>query len=358
MVVRASGSGRFETVGRAIEIALGLACVAVSVVVLADPLISLGTLTVLLAVALAFDGLRSVMVGGGPPGWWRTVQRDVRSTAHWIRRLGPLGVGLIAVGFVAAVLLNPHGGEATLLYLLALGAVILGFGRVLQGLGREAPTWLRGSSIVTGALVVLVVGLAIADPSLGLATFAILIAVMLLLGGVQSVVSGLRPTDPRQIVLLKLVLFSLFYGLVLINWIDLFGKSVPAYGVWLVMTYFAPFWVLIIYEGYSEWPLALSLGLLVSLANDVGYFFVGNLLFGFEVDLAPWIEGQLGFQGSQVVTTFQAGAFSVAVASWMMGLSIYLRAADVSTGLLYWWRHPARIVARMPEATEPARPSA
>lgn len=346
---------RTETAIRLTEVVLGLASVVVSVVVLANPLISIGTLIVLLASALAFDGVRAVVTGGvHPAGWRRSVTKDLRSTLRWLRHLGYLGFGLITVGVVLAVLLNPRLSETTLLYLLAAGVVVLGLGRVLRGLGPDAPAWLRGSSIATGALVVLIVGLALAVPSIGLATFAILIAVTLLLGGIQSVVSGLQPTDPRQIVLLKLVLFSLFYGLVLINWIDLFGKSVPAYGIWLVLTYFAPFWVLIVYESYSEWPLALSLGLLVSLANDVGYYFVGNLLFGFHQNLGPWIEGQLGLLGNQLVTVFQAGAYSIPVDSWLMGLSIYVRAAIVSAGLYYWWKHPSRIVARIPGASQPS----
>ena len=352
----ASGSPhpRFDTAIRSTEVVLGLASAAVAIVVLANPLISLATLIILLAAALAIDGARTVVTGGMHPGWWRRLKDDFLSTLHWLRRLGYVVLGAITVAVVLAVLLNPGLSETTLLYLLAVGVVVLGFGRMLQAFGSEAPTWFRGPTIATGLFVVVIVVGALAVPSLGLPTFAILIALTLLIGGVQSVVAGLRPTDPRQIVLLKLVLFSLFYGLVLINWIDLFGKTVPGYGLWLVMTYFAPFWVLIVYEGYGEWPLAVSLGLLVSLANDVGYYFVGNLLFGFNQNLVVWIGGQLGFAGNQIVTTFMAGAFVIPVASWQMGVSIYLRAAVVIAGLYYWWRHPSRIVARIPAGTSPA----
>jgi uncharacterized membrane protein HdeD (DUF308 family) len=259
---------------------------------------------------------------------------------------------------VAAVLLDPQLSEWTLLFLLAGGVVFLSIGRISRAYGPETPSWLRISSAGTGVIAILLVLVAITYPAIGLPTLAILLAVSMLINSVQSVVGGLRPTDPRQIVLLKLVLFSLFYGLVMINWIDLFGKSVPGYGIWLILTYFSPFVVLIIYEGISEWPLALSLGLLVSLANDVGYYFVGNLLFGFHQDLGPWIEGQLGLRGTELVTIFQAGAASINVDSWQMGLSIYLRAIVVSAGLYYWWKHPSRIVARLPSGSsvEPAVP--
>jgi uncharacterized membrane protein HdeD (DUF308 family) len=342
---------RFDTAIRLTEVFSGLASVIVAVIVLANPLLSLGTLIILLASALAFDVVRLLLSEGMRTLLRSRVERGVASTLRVIRRFGPIGFGAIAIAIVIAVLVSPEFSQATLLYLLAIGVVVLGVERITRAVGRAAPVWLRSASAGTGVLALLLVGLAIALPSIGLATFAILVALSLLLSGVQSVVSGLRPTDPRQIVLLKLVLFSLFYGLVLINWIDLFGKSVPAYGIWLVMTYFAPFWVLIVYEGFSEWPLAVSLGLLVSLANDVGYFFVGNLLFGFHENLGPWLAGQLGFDGGSLVTVFQAGNASIPVDSWMMGLSIYVRAIVVTAGLYYWWRHPARIVARIPQTT-------
>ena len=188
---------------------------------------------------------------------------------------------------------------------------------------------------------------AISFEGLALVGFAILVGVILLVTGIETVVTGLHPTDPRQFVLLKLVLFSAFYGLILINWIDLYGKSVPAYGVWLILTYMAPFGVLMVFEGWQSWPLALSLGLMVSLMNDVGYYFVGNLLFGFHQNLGPWIEGQLGLLGSQVVTYFEGGSFTLAVTSWMMGLSIYARVAVVAAVLYYWWQHPGAIVAHI-----------
>jgi hypothetical protein len=64
------------------------------------------------------------------------------------------------------------------------------------------------------------------------------------------------------------------------------------------------------------------------------------------VALGPWIAGQLGFHGGQIVTVFEGGRFSLNVTSWMMGLSIYVRAAVVGLILTYWWRHPGEIVAR------------
>ncbi len=347
---------RFDTLGRVTEVLLGLIGAGVAIIVLANPLVSLGTLIVLLAVALVSDCIRLLAPFGTGPRWWLRVEHDLRTTLGWLLRLGRFALGAIVVLIVLAVLLLPQLGELTLLYLLAAGVVILSIARITRAYGPETAAWLRISSVGTGVIALFLVVVAVAVPSIGLPTLAILLAVSMLINSVQSVVWGLRPTDPRQIVLLKLVLFSLFYGLVLINWIDLFGKTVPAYGIWLVLTYFAPFIVLIVYEGFGQWPLALSLGLLVSLANDVGYYFVGNLLFGFHQDLPHWIAGQLGFRGDQLVTIFQAGAVSIDVYSWQMGLSIYLRAAVVAVGLYYWWSHPSRIRPEAPSTAPVGAP--
>lgn len=338
---------RLDLTRRLTIVLTGLVVVGVAVVVLANPQLTVSGLIEFLAIALGVDGLQTLARGGLDSAWWHRVEDHVHGSLLWLRRLGRIGIGALVVGLVLAVLLFPSVEQLSLLYALAFGIVVLSVERIASSLGPSAPLWFRASAGGAGLVAILFVVGAVLSPLLGLATFAILLAVSLLISGIQSVVAGLHPTDPRQIVLLKVVLFSLLYGLVLINWIDLFGKSVPGYGVWLIITYFAPFSMMLLYEGFSEWPLALTLGLLVSLANDVGYFFVGNLLFGFHVALGPWIAGQLGFQGTTIVTTFEGGSFVIPVSSLLMGFSIYARAVCVALGLYYWWSHPSRIVARL-----------
>lgn len=336
-----------DNAGRLAQVLLGLFSVGFAVVVLASTSeVSLTNFLLLLTEAVVLFAAQTVLVGGrslaGPGGLLgpeRTLWRTIRS---W----GIIGVGLLAIALAVFAFEDPTIAEATAVFALGLALVAAALGRILQSTGGGLPRWLRGSSLTMGVFSIVLVGLSVLFYGFAIAAFAILVGVLLLVNGAETVVAGLRPTDPRQFVLLKLVLFSAFYGLILINWIDLYGKEVPAYGVWLLLTYMAPFGVLLVFEGWSSWPLAVSLGLLVSLFNDVGYFFVGNLIFGFHENLGPWIAGQLGFHGSQLVTIFQAGSFSIDVTSWMMGLSIYLRAAVVGGILYYWWRHPGAIVAR------------
>jgi hypothetical protein len=129
----------------------------------------------------------------------------------------------------------------------------------------------------------------------------------------------------RKILYLKLFIFSLFYGFVLINWIDLFGSSMPAYHIWLILMYFVPLSISIAIQGTEDFELALALGLFTSLMNDVFYFVAGDLLFGFHQNLIDWWLGQFGFKGYKVLFTFNGGIIHFPVYSWLMGLSIYSR---------------------------------
>jgi len=341
---------------RAAEVILGFVAAGGAIVVLANPASSETHLAFLLGLTLLFTGARTVTSGGStfwfrnPPG--ASVFR--RAT----RLIGLAGVTIVTLGVVVTVLIVPTLALVTVVFLIAFTLIIQGLGRIAALQAGGMRRWLLVSSACAVVISVLLALTTLDYRQYAFLGVTILLGLLLLLNGLESVVSGLQPTDPRQIVLLKLLLFSALYGLVLINWIDLFGKEVPAYGVWLILTYMAPFGVLIVFEGWESWPLAASLGLLVSLMNDVGYFFVGNLLFGFHEDLGPWILGQLGFEGNKLVTVFEAGAFSLPVTSWMMGLSIWGRVAVVAGVLYYWWLHPTRIVAHTPPSeSDKARPA-
>jgi len=343
-------------VGRGAQVFLGLFSIVFAVIVLATLETSLRGLLLLLGETVVLVSAQTLLAGG------RAISENWLQLRISRFRLGALGAwGLVAIGglglaLTAFAVLDPNLAATAATFVLATVLALLGFGRILQAARVATPIWLRGSLLSTGALIFLCVVIAVSFQGFALVSFAILAGVILLVTGIETVVTGLHPTDPRQFVLLKLLLFSAFYGLILINWIDLFGKSVPAYGIWLILTYMAPFGVLVVFEGWRSWPLAVSLGLLVSLMNDVGYFFIGNLIFGFHQNLGPWIAGQLGFLGNQVVTYFEAGIFTLTVTSWMMGFSIYARAAIVAAILVYWWRHPGAIVAHV--EIPAAKPSA
>jgi len=139
----------------------------------------------------------------------------------------------------------------------------------------------------------------------------------------------------------KLFGFSLVYGLLSINYIDLIvpGSEVPGYHLWLVVSYFAPFIPLLLMLGLDNWELVGSLGLTTSLMNDLFYYPVGMLIFKRSVNLQEWYSFQLGLRGLAVRWSFNAGLFKIPISSLLMASTIYLRIAVGAVLFYRWWSH-------------------
>lgn len=130
----------------------------------------------------------------------------------------------------------------------------------------------------------------------------------------------------------KLFIYSIVHGLLYVNYIDLVvpGSNIPGYHLWLIVTYFITFIPLLLLLGFDEWKLVVSLGLTVSLMNDLFYYPIGILLFQRPCNLYEWYMFQLGFKGFTVSWSFNAAIFMIPVTSLLMGATIYLRAAAIA----------------------------
>jgi hypothetical protein len=142
----------------------------------------------------------------------------------------------------------------------------------------------------------------------------------------------------RAELLILLLLYALFYGLVMINYIDLVvnGSAIPGYHLWLVLLVFMPFILVLLLYGPRNWELTIGLGLLASLCNDLFWQPMSYVFFGKAVDLLRWYAWQLGFSDS-FTWTFNAGFFKFEVTSLLMGLSIYVRILFVALLVYRWW---------------------
>ena len=315
---------------RVLEVAFGLVASVISLAVIADPGYGAQNLTILLSLALVFTAVRMIASGG------------MKKSLASLEGLGLAGGGVIALVLVVAVVLVPGLSLQTVVFFLAISLTIQGLGRVLYSAGRGLPRWLRGSYLVSGAAMVLLAAVVELVGGLALLTLVELLALTVLVSGAEAVVAGLGP-DERQLTLLKLVVFAAFYGIAFVNWVDLFNGGayiyvVPGYHIWVVIAYMIPFGLLLVMQGWKDWELALSLGLIASLGNDLAYFVVGNAFFGFHVNLLDWYAHQFGFYGNATLFVFNGGLFSFDVPSWLMGAAIYGRIAVVLLSLRHWWR--------------------
>ncbi len=322
---------------RVAEVISGIATVAISAFVITNPGYGAHELVLLLSPALIFSAARMIASGG------------VRKRLKSFEGLGLAGTGVIAMIFVIVVVLSPGLSLQTLVLLLAISLAVQGLGRILSA-RRGPPKLLRGSVLATGIAMVLLAAMVEFIQGLALLTLVELLAATVLVGGAEAVLSGLGPTNPKQLTLLKLMVFASFYGIIFVNWIDLFNGGayiyvVPAYHIWVIIAYMIPFGILLVVNGRKDWELALVLGLLASLGNDLGYFVVGDAYFGFHVNLLDWYAHQFGLYGNTILFNFNGGFFSFGVPSWLMGASIFGRIAVVLVSLRYWWNHEEVLVA-------------
>jgi uncharacterized membrane protein HdeD (DUF308 family) len=316
---------------RVVEVIFGFLTVVISAIIITNPDYGAKNLVPLLSLALIFNAARMVVSGGA----WRRLKS--------FEGLGLLGGGVTALALVIAVLFVPGLSLRTLIFLLAVSVTIQGLGRMLHSMGRGLPRLLRGPSLTTGIAMVVLATIIELVQSVALLTLVELLALIVLVSGAEAIISGLGPTNPRQLTLVKLVAFAVFYGLVFVNWIDLFngGKYpfvVPGYHIWVIIAYLIPFGLLLVLQGRKDWELALALGLIASLGNDLGYFVVGDAYFGFTVNLPDWYAHQFGLYGTTTLFTFNGGFFSFDVPSWLMGAAIFGRIAVVLLSLRHWWR--------------------
>jgi len=316
---------------RAVEVLFGLATVIISLAAISDPGFGSQNLVLLLTPALFLSALRMITAGG------------VSEALKGFQKFGLLGSGAVAIVLVLAVVLVPDLSLQTLVFLLATSLAFQGLGKMLYSIGRGPPRLLRGSLLATGLTMVILAAFVELVQGVALLTLVELLALTTLVSGAEAVVSGIGPTNPRQLTLLKLVTFASAYGIVFVNWIDLFNGGayiyvVPGYHIWVLIAYLIPFGVLLVIQGRKDWELALSLGLIASLGNDLGYFVVGNAYFGFHVDLLDWYAHQFGLYGNTTLFIFNGGFFSFAVPSWLMGAAIFGRIVFVSLSLRHWWR--------------------
>jgi hypothetical protein len=126
----------------------------------------------------------------------------------------------------------------------------------------------------------------------------------------------------RKAIILKLIPYSVVYGLVFINYIDIVFIGTYAYHLWLTVMYFTPF-IAISLTRPENWKLSIGLGLLSSLMNDLFYGTM-KFLIGRSVNLSRYYTLWL-IPSAEPLFIMNLGFIQFQVFSWMMALSIYAR---------------------------------
>jgi len=155
---------------RILEIIAGILILVLAGYVIAYPLVTIATLILFLAIALIILGVAYFIrvFAKGISGW---------------RRLLNLILSVLAIIIAAYIIAYPAiYGSLTLVYLFGLAFLFAGIASAARG---------TAGSIIVGILGIIVGFVVIIFPGLGLATIVFLLAVFLIIFGLESIISGI-----------------------------------------------------------------------------------------------------------------------------------------------------------------------
>jgi uncharacterized membrane protein HdeD (DUF308 family) len=161
---------------RAAQIGLGVIALIISIYILVYPVMTFVTLVLLLGVILFVVGIERIIQGIAAPG-----------KSRW----GTIGLGILVLIISIIVMAVPTAVGVFLVILLAIGLLFDGIARVYHGAtDRTSSRWSRIFSIVAGAIEIGLSIMIMVSPAIGASLIGILVAIALLIVGIQIIAAG------------------------------------------------------------------------------------------------------------------------------------------------------------------------
>ena len=171
---------------RAAQIALGVVAIALSIYILVLPGQAVVSIVFFVGILLLIVGIETVITS-----------IFVRSK---LSRKTSLGLGILVIIMAIIVTAFPSGTTIFLIILMGVALSIDGISRVIHGFrDKESRSWSRGFSIGVGALEIALGIMIMASPALGVKLVAFMIAIALLITGIQMIVAGILGRRSRII---------------------------------------------------------------------------------------------------------------------------------------------------------------
>jgi len=170
---------------RAVQIGLGIIAIILSLYVLAFPVIAVISVVYVLAIVLFVLAIERIIVGVFVP---------TPGTSRW----GTVGLGIIVLIMSIIVIAFPVGTTVFLIFLLGVALFFDGIARIVHGIGDKSIS--KGSRVFSIIAGVIAIGLSImvfVSPVLGAATLGVLLAIALLINGIQAIVAGVTGRQRR-----------------------------------------------------------------------------------------------------------------------------------------------------------------
>ena len=162
---------------RAAQIGLGVIALVLSVYILAYPVLTFVTIVLLLGVVLFVVGIERIIQGIVAPG-----------KSRW----GTIGLGILVLIISIIVIAFPGAFGVFLIILLAIGLLFDGIARVYHGAtDKTRGRWSRIFSIAVGVIEIVLSLTILAAPVIGAELVSLLLAIALLIVGIQIIVAGI-----------------------------------------------------------------------------------------------------------------------------------------------------------------------
>ena len=162
---------------RGAQIGLGAVAVILSIFILINPSLATVSIVLIASIILLIVGIEQVILG-----------LFVKQKSRFVS----IGLGVLVIILSSILIAYPKGTTALLIYILAFALLFNGVSRLIHGWrDRLRRGWSRGFRIGVGALEI---GLSIAilvSPNIGATLVGILIAIALLIAGIQIIIAGI-----------------------------------------------------------------------------------------------------------------------------------------------------------------------
>jgi uncharacterized membrane protein HdeD (DUF308 family) len=161
---------------RAAQIGLGVLAIILSIIALAVPGLTFLSLVILLSIVLFFVGIEKIITG--------------IFIAHKAR-FATIGLGILTIILAGLAMAYPVAAAIVVVFFLGFALLMNGFARIVDGITNKANKgWVRGFTIGVGILAVIISVMILASPVFGAVFAGLIIAMALLIIGIQMVAAG------------------------------------------------------------------------------------------------------------------------------------------------------------------------
>ena len=168
---------------RILQIIVGIIAIALSIAVIINPGFGIEILVFLLSITLFVVGIERVSIGFLP---------YIKKSST---RISNIVLGGLAIALAIIVIGFPIFTMGLLVTLLALGLLFIGIARIVHGvIDKQTSKWSRIFLVGVGILSIVISFIVFINPLLGIFILTFMLAVNLLIIGIESIVHGVSGT--------------------------------------------------------------------------------------------------------------------------------------------------------------------